>query len=145
MSPTVGARPRSANTWMSKVVPGPASATPWLTTVSDRWGGRALVPLEAVNAEIVRSASGVSYTRLSKLVSQPFELVTVTVGHVPVQPVESVASCPAFTVNMAVRWPAQLSVTELGPEPPFIASTRTTRRGVETNVKLALVGPGPLK
>src|SRR6185295_9719055 len=78
-------------------------------------------------------------------VCQPFELVTVIVGHVPVQPVESVTSCPAFTVNMAVRWPAQLSVTELGPESPFMASTRTTRRGVDTNVKLALVGPPPLK
>src|SRR5262245_29946023 len=50
-----GGRPRSAKTWMSKVSPGPASPSPWLSTLKVRCDGTAVVPSVARNWVMVRS------------------------------------------------------------------------------------------
>src|SRR5437773_10564526 len=83
-------------------------------------------------------------TKLSKFVSQPLLLVTVTVLHVPDQLVTSVVSVCAASVNVRVCWPAQPSVIVLEPLPPLYASTWTNLRG-ETNPNPWLFTPAPLK
>ena len=83
-------------------------------------------------------------TRSSKFVSQLFELVSVTLLHVPVQLVVIVTSAPRATVCVTVGWPAHETVTVLEPLPPLKARKLISRRGV-MEVNVALVTLGPLK
>src|SRR5215207_4634526 len=78
-----------------------------------------------------------SWTRSSKLTSQPAALVTVTVVHVPLQPVAMVTTCPAPTVAAAGGCPAQARVTVAAAPLPLKARRLTRRRGA-TKSKAAL-------
>jgi hypothetical protein len=69
-------------------------------------------------------------------------LAIVTVVHVPVQPVETVSSCPAPIACTFDAWPGQLNV-RLEALPPLYACTVRSCFGV-TNVNVALLMLGPL-
>src|SRR6266516_5816689 len=55
-----------------------------------------------------------------------------------------VAPVPAASVRWTVSWPAQFKLIVLLVVPPLNASSCNSPRG-DMNVKLALVGPAPLK
>ena len=85
----------------------------------------------------------VSYWMLSKFVSQPFPLWTVTVVHVADQLSVSVLTSPEFTLKFRVGLPAQVIMTLFEAVPPLYATKLMGRRGWR-NVKLAELIPGPL-
>ena len=63
----------------------------------------------------------------SKLVSQPFVLLTVTVVQVALKPVVIVTTCPG-AIDWALVWPLQLTVTMLATLPTLCARRLTRRR-----------------
>ena len=58
---------------------------------------------------------------MSRLVSHPLQLMTVTVVHVPDQPVVIVTSCRTFSVVTLSACPAHFKVNVLEPPPPLYA------------------------
>ena len=56
--------------------------------------------------------------------------MTLTLVHVPVQPVDIVVTGPAATEATFDVWPEQLNVTVALTNPPLYTSTDVSRRGV---------------
>ena len=97
-----------------------------------------------VNDGVAVPAGPSSIMKLSKFVSQPFELPIVTGLQMAVQFVFRIACWPAARAICAVVWPTQLALTLLVTVPPLNAATWIRRFGVR-NVNGAVVGPTPLK
>src|SRR6266542_698610 len=110
----------------------------------ERAGRRGVTVGVGLGVDVGPGAPPSSMMRLSKLVSQPLVLPSVTEEQAAPQLVTSVARWPTARMTDAVVWPEHAAVTVLESGPPLYASTETSRFGV-TKVIGSDVGPAPLK